>query len=500
MAELRHYDIPGAFNQGFDRGRQMRQTNTLNQLASQAYGAPQAQQESLVQQAIANDAGSGLQLGQSLATDEDRRTRNLVNMSRMLTSAPEQARPRLYQQMLPALQRFGVQAPTQYDDTVAQTAQAIVQAYGGVGGASGVQSTYVDGNGNRVAIMRDGSTQILGQNDAGMSQQTLTIDVNGTPTQVTFDKRTGRYTTANMGGSPASAPGQPVTESNGMQVVFDNPEAIPPHVQAAIQANPDGWGAVPDGTHARLPDYQRGTPLVGRRAEDEAAAVEAAKQAAQIAALPQRQAIETQGAIDRTRGTEQAKADIDRQKGRNKARLSLDQATARIGRVDSLVESIMPRIGAMTAGWGGNMLANVPGTAASDLRKDIGTLQAIAGFDELNAMRASSPTGGALGNVTERELAFLQSVVRNIETSQSPEQLRRNLQDFQREVRGSWQRVNDAYELDYGGQYAPAPSDGLGNQFQNTAPVVNGPRPGDVQDGYRFRGGDPSNPSSWERI
>src|SRR5690606_17174423 len=145
----------------------------------------------------------------------------------------------------------------------------------------------------------------------------------------------------------------------------------------------------------------------------------------------------------------------------------------------------------------GNMLANVPGTAASDLRKDIGTLQAIAGFDELNAMRASSPTGGALGNVTERELAFLQSVVRNIETSQSPEQLRRNLLDFQREVRGWWQRVNAAYEQDYGGQYGPAPSDGPGNQFQNTAPVVDGPRPGDVQDGYRFRGGNPGDPSAW---
>src|SRR5690606_27537574 len=200
----------------------------------------------------------------------------------------------------------------------------------------------------------------------------------------------------------------------------------------------------------------------GRRPEDEAAARREAEQRVELEFLPQRQAIETQAAIDRTRGTEEAKADVERQKGRNKAKLALDQATARIGRVDSLVESILPRIGAMTAGWGGNMLADIPGTAASDLRKDIGTLQAIAGFDELNAMRASSPTGGALGNVTERELAFLQSVVRNIETSQSPEQLRRNLLDFQREVRDSWQRVRDAYEQDYGGQYAPAPSDGAG--------------------------------------
>jgi hypothetical protein len=35
---------------------------------------------------------------------------------------------------------------------------------GGQRGAQGVQGTYIDAQGNRVAIMRDGSTQILGQN------------------------------------------------------------------------------------------------------------------------------------------------------------------------------------------------------------------------------------------------------------------------------------------------------------------------------------------------
>ena len=34
--------------------------------------------------------------------------------------------------------------------------------------ASGVQSTYVDDQGNRIAIMRDGSTQVLGRNNASI--------------------------------------------------------------------------------------------------------------------------------------------------------------------------------------------------------------------------------------------------------------------------------------------------------------------------------------------
>ncbi|WP_435013017.1 D-Ala-D-Ala carboxypeptidase family metallohydrolase [Xanthomonas arboricola] len=87
-------------------------------------------------------------------------------MAGLLVKAPEQARAGIYQRMLPDLQRFGVEAPAAYDSTTAplidQTANALYQAYGA--GAQGqVQSTYVDAQGNRVAILRNGSTQILGQ-------------------------------------------------------------------------------------------------------------------------------------------------------------------------------------------------------------------------------------------------------------------------------------------------------------------------------------------------
>lgn len=132
MAELKLFDIAGSFNQGFDRGRQMRQTNRLAQLASQAYAAPPQQRDEFVQQAIANDPASGFQLGQSLRTDEEARNQSLVNMARMLTAAPEAQRPGIYAGMVPQLQRMGLQQlPPQYDETVAQTAQMLVQAYAG---------------------------------------------------------------------------------------------------------------------------------------------------------------------------------------------------------------------------------------------------------------------------------------------------------------------------------------------------------------------------------
>ena len=70
---------------------------------------------------------------------------------------------------------------------------------------------------------------------------------------------------------------------------------------------------------------------------------------------------------------------------------------------------------------------NIPGTAAHDIAKRVDTLKAISGFEQLNQMRAQSPTGGALGQVSERELTFLQSVIGSLELSQSKGQFLENL-------------------------------------------------------------------------
>jgi len=52
------------------------------------------------------------------------------------------------------------------------------------------------------------------------------------------------------------------------------------------------------------------------------------------------------------------------------------------------------------------------------------------GFNELQAMRDASATGGALGQVSERELKFLQGAKRSIQLAQSEDQLVKNLNEF----------------------------------------------------------------------
>lgn len=80
-----------------------------------------------------------------------------------------------------------------------------------------------------------------------------------------------------------------------------------------------------------------------------------------------------------------------------------------------------------TTGMGGSILSGIPGTGASDVSALLNTVKANVGFEQLTAMRAASPTGGALGAVSEKENVLLQSVLGSVEQSQSAEQLEFNL-------------------------------------------------------------------------
>lgn len=75
----------------------------------------------------------------------------------------------------------------------------------------------------------------------------------------------------------------------------------------------------------------------------------------------------------------------------------------------------------------GSMTSNIPGTASHDVSALLSTIKANIGFDRLQQMRASSPTGGALGQVSDFENKLLQATIGNLEQSQSKMQLKQNL-------------------------------------------------------------------------
>lgn len=104
---------------------------------------------------------------------------------------------------------------------------------------------------------------------------------------------------------------------------------------------------------------------------------------------------------------------------------SLEQANTAITNIDGIVE-LLKETG---AGTPLSRMASriIPGTPAFDLEAKLTTVKALIGFDALEKMRLASPTGGALGQVSERELNFLQSVAGSLNSLQSNEQFKETL-------------------------------------------------------------------------
>lgn len=141
-----------------------------------------------------------------------------------------------------------------------------------------------------------------------------------------------------------------------------------------------------------------------------------------------------------------------------------------------------------TAGLVGNILKDVGGTGAADVKALTDTVRANIGFDRLSKMREESPTGGALGQVTERELSQLQAVLGSIDQSQSQGQLIENLK-----------RLKIIYSgiLEKAGAYPNATKYGFGATPDAPSTQI---EPGTIEDGWQFGGGDPADQNNWEYV
>ena len=120
-----------------------------------------------------------------------------------------------------------------------------------------------------------------------------------------------------------------------------------------------------------------------------------------------------------------AKAIRDQRQGVSTA-LVLDEIAAakELIKGDSLLS---PR-----TGISGKILSNIDSTAAGALKNRLETIKANIGFDRLQAMREASPTGGALGPVSDFENRLLQAVMGSLEQAQSAGQIQYNLERLER--------------------------------------------------------------------
>lgn len=81
----------------------------------------------------------------------------------------------------------------------------------------------------------------------------------------------------------------------------------------------------------------------------------------------------------------------------------------------------------LTTGFVGQLTSGIGGTPAGDVAALLDTVKSNVGFDQLQAMRNSSPTGGALGAISDAENRLLQSTLGSLSQSQSRDQFLYNL-------------------------------------------------------------------------
>lgn len=116
-------------------------------------------------------------------------------------------------------------------------------------------------------------------------------------------------------------------------------------------------------------------------------------------------------------------------------------------------------------GLGGNfgmrgVVPNIPGSQAADAWAILETLRTQAGFSALQDMRNASKTGGALGAISDKENAMLQSKLAPLQRAQSVEQAQRSADDILRYVEEAKARIAGSYNDHWnnGGAASRAPA------------------------------------------
>ncbi len=106
-------------------------------------------------------------------------------------------------------------------------------------------------------------------------------------------------------------------------------------------------------------------------------------------------------------------------------------------------------------GFGGETLSKIPGTAAADFAAKMHSLQADTFVNNLNAMRAASKTGGAVGNVSDKEGDRMSSLQASLAQAQTTEQYQAALSRIADYAKRTGDTMRGAYIQTYGEKGAP---------------------------------------------
>jgi len=191
--------------------------------------------------------------------------------------------------------------------------------------------------------------------------------------------------------------------------------------------------------------------------------------------LPPEQTLEHIKAVEEAKVAGGGKITPVQQRAYNRAesRLAADTglrtSIAESENINQVIDEALGQASGWTTGLG-SLTGIIPGTPAADLQANLRTIQADAAFSSLQNMRDRSKTGGALGQVSERELGLLSAARAALEASQSPEQFKRNLERYKKVRATALENTKRAYKEEFGVEFSlddegDAPANGSAINF-----------------------------------
>jgi hypothetical protein len=366
-------------------------------------------------------------------SEGDRRREQLAGMARGWKSVPSEQRQAYYERFIaPAVSQMGFGDLGPYDEAAVDgVATQILAAYGGGTPGGAVQSTYVDAMGNRVAIMRDGSTQVLGQN---------------APNNQIIDTGNGFFgvNKSSLSAAPVMVGGQPqqVPQPSIQAGLYQTPagmvrigEGLTPEQQQAALMDIQGGGAVDSvqlpardvapqqfGGGQQLRSAPKAHVPSGYRANPDGSLSMIPGGPAQVAADARADAAAARKAA------EDLKASAKAQEAQQRQSESATTAQNLVSAIDTLTRS--PGFSSLGTAWGDTQIAipvirNDAKDADAQLKNIAGQV-AMATLSRLKSLSATGATGfGALSN---QELQLIQNSIATLQSERiSNAELRRSL-------------------------------------------------------------------------
>jgi hypothetical protein len=149
-----------------------------------------------------------------------------------------------------------------------------------------------------------------------------------------------------------------------------------------------------------------------------------------------------------TKAEKEAAAKVEHATAFPKARNTLTSLNQQWDLVEDTIDTALEQTSPFTAGVGA-WTKVIPASPAKNLEQSLESIKANIGFDKLQDMRANSPTGGALGQVSDFENKLLQSVKGSLQQNQSVSQLVANLKRVKSDLQQLRKAKQEAFQTDF---------------------------------------------------